>query len=1293
MLFRSAAEARSLGLPVIRLIVTAFARPATAAELQPWIARVRAGEDLGWVASALARSDEFLSRHGPEGRIDAAYIQSLFWAIDGRDPAESEAERLLAQPHASRAGILGQVSQSARAQAAISLERHLYRDALPPADDAAYQLWLDAGGEVALGFAGPPPSLPVSLVIEAPPGRPDLLEETLGSLHAQTTPHWEALVLGGGPATGADPRVRWVASEGSRAESLNRAAATATGAVVGFIAASDLLAPQAIEAAARCFAAEPGLPLLYTDEDCIDGDGVRSAVQLKPAWTPDLLLYGDALGQLALFDRAAMLAAGGLAAAAGAYAAMELALRLTQSRPARHLPGILFHRGRLHAGRDRPFPRARAGLGIASLDGVVERHLRQHRPGLALGTRLADAQRWPRLTGASPEAPSVSVVALGSGARHAAWLEGLMSQTDYPDREFIAVQAAGAGPIGDPRVRNVAHAGPARWAAMANTGAAAARGELIVLLMQDVVPADRAWLRTLVSAAQRTGAGVAAPRLLRPDGSLLDTGVALGPHGAIAPIMAGAAPTDPGYRGLAAMERDVAAIGRACFLVRRTLWQELDGLDAAALPHAWAEIDLCLRARAAGWRVIWDPEPVLTHYGATDFAPTVESETDRAALTRRWPAETSRDPCLNPMLRATAGTLALAPPPAEPGEAAERLALRQRLEAAEDEVLRLRLAWPRAELQRLHLEREALLAERAALKARNETLRATVAALPTEMIGVARALRIVPLMGRALRHLVAVIGRTPQRRAVLRQRRADYAVIDASPLFDRAWYTAQCMEDEPGAPPVSHYIWRGSKAGKNPHPLFDRAWYAARTPDLGLEDPWAHYIRAGMAADADPHPLFDVRYYLTQAPEAAGRALLHYMSLGPGDTRSPAPLFDPAAYGASLAHYAQHGAPADADPHPVFACRWYRAAHLGADATAGCLAHWLREGAAAGLPPNPFGLDPAHAGRFAGPDERPAITAIVTRGVTGMDTARTLLSLAQQGGAPVEAIVLGEGALPADLGPIGTASDRAEAVRAAGGTFLLVLGAASVAHPGLAGALLRAAGAAGRVDLVACRVQDGDGAMRSLGQSIGENGTLTLRAGEADTTGADAPDPAAMLVRREAWTWFDDGYESDAYAVADLALACRRDGGRVALQPAGVVSLLRAADAGDQARDRARLMERWSAVLAAGLPAARHVLILADAAPMPGDAAGLAIAELQEGGARVSFCAPGDAEGLEIVRPSELEDWLGANGAALDEIWSFRNEADVPAALLRRRTAARVLQWDRTGLRPAPAASPARQAA
>ncbi|MFM9127577.1 MAG: glycosyltransferase family 2 protein [Solirubrobacterales bacterium] len=156
------------------------------------------------------------------------------------------------------------------------------------------------------------------------------------------------------------------------------------------------------------------------------------------------------------------------------------------------------------------------------------------------------------------------------------------------------------------------------FGAACNTGVAAAGGEACALLNPDTRLLDDGLLRLADIASQSRA--ILAPRLLNPDGSLQrsahpvpgGTGALAGafmpPRLLPAPVAVRLEPFRSGAPVVVGW-----AIG-ACLVASTRLFRELGPFDPGAFLYA-EDMDLCLRARAAGAPVVYRPDVEVIHEG------------------------------------------------------------------------------------------------------------------------------------------------------------------------------------------------------------------------------------------------------------------------------------------------------------------------------------------------------------------------------------------------------------------------------------------------------------------------------------------------------------------------------------------------------------------------------------------------------------------------------------------------------------------------------------------------------
>ena len=110
-----------------------------------------------------------------------------------------------------------------------------------------------------------------------------------------------------------------------------------------------------------------------------------------------------------------------------------------------------------------------------------------------------------------------------------------------------------------------------------------------------------------------------------------------------------------GYFARAALEQDYSCVTAACMLVRRDVFETIEGFDVD-LPTAFNDVDFCIRLRRTGARIVWTPAAELYHhesltYGAHNSPQrAAQFERDVLAMRGRWQHILDNDPAYNPNL-------------------------------------------------------------------------------------------------------------------------------------------------------------------------------------------------------------------------------------------------------------------------------------------------------------------------------------------------------------------------------------------------------------------------------------------------------------------------------------------------------------------------------------------------------------------------------------------------------------------------------------------------------------------
>lgn len=167
------------------------------------------------------------------------------------------------------------------------------------------------------------------------------------------------------------------------------------------------------------------------------------------------------------------------------------------------------------------------------------------------------------------------------------------------------------------------------FATCCNQAAVAARGQYLVFLQPGLIPCP-GWLEGLLVAAAQEDVGVVGGRVVNDNGLLWHIGVAFDVNNSPFSLYRLLPPEFVG----AQKQREFRAV-QFPFLVPRALFCRLGGFDTD-LVNRFEDIDLCLRVRAAGLRVLYTPHSTLLRTG-TSWEPTPQQDhTNRIRFYTRW---------------------------------------------------------------------------------------------------------------------------------------------------------------------------------------------------------------------------------------------------------------------------------------------------------------------------------------------------------------------------------------------------------------------------------------------------------------------------------------------------------------------------------------------------------------------------------------------------------------------------------------------------------------------------------
>ncbi|MCS0495484.1 glycosyltransferase family 2 protein [Ancylobacter sp. MQZ15Z-1] len=407
------------------------------------------------------------------------------------------------------------------------------------------------------------------------------------------------------------------------------------------------------------FARHPDCALAYTDEEYLYPDGALRDGAFKPAYNRHLLEAMDYMGALVGL-RGARARALGLRPAFGAAARYDLLLRYLDGVPPaaiRHLPRVAYSSVRAGPGfADGPTARLAAAALAERLGVPVEVDpLRHH-----LIPRFKVPAPAPLVSIVIPTRDRAELLArtletLVAVSAHHAFEIIIVDNGSHEEETFALFERARAL---WPATRILTDDGDFNFSRLCNAGIAAATGELVLLLNNDMEIVEPGWLGEMVALACRPGVGIVGAKLLYPDRSVQHAGFIVGLRsGAGSHWFAHAAADAPGYQDRLVVRQNLSAVTGACLLVRRDCLEAVGLLDEEAFAEECNDIDLCLRTRQAGWEVVFTPFARLIHHESasrgTDTEPGANPRrlAERERFAAKWATDTRTDPHLGPNFR------------------------------------------------------------------------------------------------------------------------------------------------------------------------------------------------------------------------------------------------------------------------------------------------------------------------------------------------------------------------------------------------------------------------------------------------------------------------------------------------------------------------------------------------------------------------------------------------------------------------------------------------------------------
>ena len=206
------------------------------------------------------------------------------------------------------------------------------------------------------------------------------------------------------------------------------------------------------------------------------------------------------------------------------------------------------------------------------------------------------------------------------------------------------------------KVRLLEYDAPFNYSAINNFAVKQAKGDLLVLLNNDVEVISPLWLTEMVSQLMRPSIGCVGAKLYYADNTVQHAGVIVGLGRCAGHSHKLYQRTDDGYIQRLKLVQNYTAVTAACLGIRKSVYEQVSGLNEISLAVAYNDVDLCLKVKAAGYDNIWSPYIELYHHESVSRPSDYQPEEHQRYLSevqymqKTWLLDNYIDPAYSPWL-------------------------------------------------------------------------------------------------------------------------------------------------------------------------------------------------------------------------------------------------------------------------------------------------------------------------------------------------------------------------------------------------------------------------------------------------------------------------------------------------------------------------------------------------------------------------------------------------------------------------------------------------------------------
>ena len=403
----------------------------------------------------------------------------------------------------------------------------------------------------------------------------------------------------------------------------NEALGLATGEFIALMDNDDELTQDALYEVVKCIN-ENDAEFIYSDEDKLEMNGASSDPHFKPSFAPDMFLAQNYISHLGVIKKDLIDKVGGFEIGLEGSQDYDLYLKVFEyTDKIYHISKVLYHWRKIPGSTASEFNSKSYAqeAGRKSLENAMKRRnidanvLNGKYPGTyKVEYRIKDN---PLVSIIIPFKDKPELLKM--------CIESILNKTTYKNFEIIGISNnSEENEIFDEmkrlknldkRVQFYEYNVPFNYSDINNHAVKNyANGKQIILLNNDIEIISPNWIEEMLMHSQRENVGVVGAKLYYPNDTIQHAGVIIGIGGAAGHAHKYFDRNHIGYFARLNLVQNYSAVTAACLMVKKSIYEEVHGLDKKDLKAAFNDVDFCLRVQEKKYRNIFTPYCEAYHH-------------------------------------------------------------------------------------------------------------------------------------------------------------------------------------------------------------------------------------------------------------------------------------------------------------------------------------------------------------------------------------------------------------------------------------------------------------------------------------------------------------------------------------------------------------------------------------------------------------------------------------------------------------------------------------------------------